>query len=301
MPIALSHHEAITLEGQAGSDDFYVTPSATVPFTVLGGDPIGASDQLHLNIGAGTVTVNPGPESDSGNLLVTGNLPISFDEIEGGTITGTPGSTVNINGTDADNDITIIGTGPNAFTASVDGGPAFSFSGITNLNVDGLAGDDDITVNIEDAGWGVALRVDGGLPTAGSDQLRVTGIDGGAADTVTWTASDEDSGSLTMFALATTITVDGIETLTYDGESDNDAVQVNGAGQFVHTPGAAFDAGRMDLKSGGVTLLGINYENLGVGNVTANGSIVSNDTLVVLEPTARTCSISASPGRRGRF
>ena len=282
LPIALSHHEAITLEGQAGSDDFYVTPSATVPFTVLGGDPIGASDQLHLNIGAGTVTVNPGPESDSGNLLVTGNLPISFDEIEGGTITGTPGSTVNINGTDADNDITIIGTGPNAFTASVDGGPAFSFSGITNLNVDGLAGDDDITVNIEDAGWGVALRVDGGLPTAGSDQLRVTGIDGGAADTVTWTASDEDSGSLTMFAGATTITVDGIETLTYDGESDNDAVQVNGAGQFVHTPGAAFDAGRMDLKSGGVTLLGINYENLGVGNVTANGSIVSNDTLVVL-------------------
>ena len=57
----------------------------------------------------------------------------------------------------------------------------------------------------------------------------------------------------------------GIEQLIYEGESSNDNLRVDAGSRFVHTPGAAVDAGRMDILTGGVTQLGINYQNLGAG------------------------------------
>ena len=76
---------------------------------------------------------------------------MSFDEIEGGTFVGPAAgaATVNINGTNADNDITVVGTATDSFTVSVDGGPAFAFNQMDILNVDGLAGDDDLDVAVD--------------------------------------------------------------------------------------------------------------------------------------------------------
>ena len=55
-----------------------------------------------------------------------------------------------IKGTNADNDITVVGTDADDFTVSVDGGPAVQYVNMAELTVDAMAGDDDI-----DGGVGV--------------------------------------------------------------------------------------------------------------------------------------------------
>jgi hypothetical protein len=68
--------EALTVNGNQGSDTFNVTPSATVPYFLDGGDPIGVLPGDHINI-AGPAVLNAGPENDEGSLSTAGNLPVS--------------------------------------------------------------------------------------------------------------------------------------------------------------------------------------------------------------------------------
>lgn len=84
---ALEGIEAVTVNGQQGSDTFNVTPSATVPIRINGGDPIGtltnsSGDTLNVVAGFAPFTFQAGPEPDSGAFIVGANQPISFDEIE---------------------------------------------------------------------------------------------------------------------------------------------------------------------------------------------------------------------------
>ena len=76
--------EALTVNGNAGSDTFNVTPSTAVTMFIDGGDPVGVKpgDLLNIIAGGGTVTFNAGPETDEGSFVVGANQPVSFDHIE---------------------------------------------------------------------------------------------------------------------------------------------------------------------------------------------------------------------------
>src|SRR5262249_54951820 len=152
----------LAVYGQAGADTFNVTPSATTAIFLDGGDPIGTLPGDHINI-AGPVTVSPGPQNDEGGLDTAGNLTVSFDHIESISVIGPPGGggvPAVINGTNGDDDITIIardqtnyptasfpGTaadGVQDFTVSVNQGLDIYFQDTAGLIVNALNGDDEV-------------------------------------------------------------------------------------------------------------------------------------------------------------
>ncbi|MEZ6114404.1 MAG: hypothetical protein R3C99_25845 [Pirellulaceae bacterium] len=59
-----------------------------------------------------------------------------------------------------------MGTGANDFTVSIDGGPAFQFTNVPNLTIDGQAGDDDIDIDVNALAIN-PLNIIGGLPSRG--------------------------------------------------------------------------------------------------------------------------------------
>ena len=190
---------------------------------------------------------------------------------------------------------------------SVNDGPEILFVNTPTVNVDGLSGDDVITVRAPAPNglpWNVTANLTGGPPSAvsghGGDTLVVeTPASVPAPQTATYTPATSDTGSLVIQPVNATINIlstaipgqgnpivggnGGIETLIYDGEGGNDllVVQGDGAGagtndRFVHTPGAAIDAGAVAVNS----LLAIAYQNLGAtGTVTLDGQAGTN-TLV---------------------
>ena len=216
---------------------------------------------------------------------------VSFDHIEGGTISGMPGTAVVITGTNADNDITVVGKGTDDFTVSVDGGPAFLFLGVPNLTIDGLAGDDDIDVAADDGNpltpaLGLtSFNIIGGLPSADADTLTVTGVDGNANDNATWSPDEVDGGDLEIAGMTggNAINVMGIERLIYDGMDANESLTIIGTiadDRFIHTPGAAADAGAVSITDIGNddATLGIEYVNLGLqGHVFIDGDVDDED------------------------
>lgn len=180
--LSLADTEALSVNGLAGDDIFNVTPG-TIPVSLDGGDPVAASDVVNLIVpaGAGTVTFNPGPLADEGSFTFSGAgfETVSYDNLEGATVNvSASGGVLVVNGTNADDDISIVGTAANSLTVSVNGGPGVSYSGVTNLTVRGLNGDDDIDVDVNDAALGVVINVDGGLPSTGGDVVTVTGVPG---------------------------------------------------------------------------------------------------------------------------
>jgi hypothetical protein len=270
-----SNESALTVRGLQGSDIFNVT-SALIPIFVVGGDPVSADpgDALNLSVGAGEqVTFSPGPEADSGSFVVAANAPVSYDEIESSSVTGAGmgnNSSVLIRGTNADNDINIVGTAANDFTVSIDGSPAVQYIGIDDLTVNGMAGDDDIDIDVNDLALDTTTVI-GDNPSEDRDTLTVTGV-AGAADNASWTPDMVDGGDFEVGALsgASAIDVQSIERVIYDGEDENEVLTVNGAAastRFVHTPGAAADAGAFAMTDIGNddAGLGIEYTNLGLG------------------------------------
>ena len=87
------------------------------------------------------------------------------------------------------------------------------------LTVNGLAGDDDIDIDVNDLNLTNGITVNGNDPSTG-DGDTVT-VRGGSA---TWTPS---SGTLAI-AGSETITVNGTEALIYDGEGGGITVTVAG-------------------------------------------------------------------------
>lgn len=274
----------LRVNGLGGSDIFNVTPSPTTAIFIDGGDPVGVlpGDQLNIDAGADNVTFNAGPESDQGAFLVGANQPVSFDNIESAAITTT--GTVTISGTNGDDDITIIGLGANSLSVSVNGGPAVVYTGLTALTVQGLAGDDDIDIDVNVPDLGVAITVDGGLPVATGDELTITGIDG-TADTPIWTPTSQDDGTFTV--AGTTITVNDVESLIYDGEADNETLTVNTPAAIDSTirvtVGSTRDAGRVAVDS----LLAVSFQNLGfTGTVAINDPDAGDADRIVYDGTA---------------
>ena len=181
------------------------------------------------------------------------------------SVTGnaTVGQTATINGTNADNDIDIVGTGTDDYTISVDGGPAVQYTNIPNLSVDGLAGDDDFDVELNALNLASFILV-GGHPHSDGDTLTVVGVPG-AADGAIWLPLGVDSGNLQVGAQTLgvdPINVQEFERVIFNGENENELLTVRGTAgddEIVHTPGATSDWGTVRVNN----LLAIEYESLG--------------------------------------
>jgi Ca2+-binding RTX toxin-like protein len=287
--------ESLHVLGLAGADTFHVTPGA-MPIFIDGGDPIGAlpGDQLNIVSGGGAVNYHAGPENDEGSIVVGGTQPISFDKIESiGPIFGSPSAT--INGTGGDDAITIIARdesyitppdpvpagldGAQDFTVQVNDGPTLLFINTPVIVVDAMGGSDEIAVQTPApnlAAWDVDISIDGGLPT-GSDTV-IFGTPG-AADTVQYTPTGADTGTLNIVNLMSLTNLVGIEHLIYDGEGGNDLFSIIGTSSddtMVHTPGSAADEGALRVNN----LLAVSYQNLGLATTVNVDGGLGTDTLV---------------------
>ena len=283
---ATAGSNSLTVDGHESSDRFNVTPSADVPIFIDGGDPIGMGDVLDLT--ADTTSVfSPGPESDAGGFVIDGLQPVSFDQIEEVEVNDPSGTDLvaTVMGTHGDDAITASGVAVGAMNVTVNRGPVVSYTGLSNLILQGKNGDDDFTVDQHITSLGVMINVDGGLPTGGSDELRVTGVDG-ANDLPMWLPDAVDGGTLQLDGQAPII-VDLVETLIYDGEGDGESLSVEDAltaiTHFVHEPGAAIDAGFVGSRGASLELLGINYEDLGNnGAVTVSAAANGGSSMTAL-------------------
>src|SRR5262249_17597315 len=260
--------EALTVNGNAGSDTFNVTPSSIVAMFIDGGDPVGGlpGDAINITTGAG-VTFNAGPGTDEGSLVVGANQPVSFDHIESVSVTGSV--LAQINGTSGPDAITVAATnalagtdGVQDFTVAVNGGPQLLFINVPSLAVFAQGGSDEVTLvtPAANAVWNVGVTIDGGPPAAASDQLVIQ-TPGPAAETAIYTPAASDGGSINLETLTSIVTFSGIEVLTYDGQNDNDTLTIVGTSGddiIVHTPGANDQAGTLQANG----LLALNYQNL---------------------------------------
>lgn len=272
--------QSVVVQGGVGSDTFNVNPTGAPAISIIGGNPIGGTPGDALNITApAAVTLNAGPTSDAGSVTV-GTDVVSYSQIEslGVTLTGAGAAgAVVVNGTNADDDITVIATGANDFTISVNAGPAVVFTDATSLTVNSLSGDDDISLSL--VGLTIPVAVSGGQPTAGSDTVVVNGTAG--ADAVTITPSAADAATVTGVGPA--ISISATEHLIYSGGGGADAMTlVTPAGNTISyfTPGADANEGSVNLRQAfGGDLLGFSYVNVdgfnGVLNLTSAGDSVN--------------------------
>ncbi|MEM6779013.1 MAG: Ig-like domain-containing protein [Planctomycetota bacterium] len=278
--------ERVWVQAGEGSDTINLTTLAggLLDYEVLGGNPIGSiGDTLNITSPSG-VTFMEGPESDSGGFVDGDGAIISYDEVELVSMIAVPAGPLVIMGTGADDDITAVGVGADDVQVTVNDGPTITYNGVTSLTLQGKDGDDDITIDVNGA-VDVEFIVDGGLPTAGSDELRVTGMVG-LDDAPVWTPTSVDGGTLALASLVLPIDVSLIEHLFYDGESDQENLSVVAAGAgdnfyFTHTPGSTVDEGFVGVRNNIGERLGINYENLGTqGTVLVDGTGVADSELI---------------------
>jgi hypothetical protein len=277
--ITYANAEALAVDGQEGSDTFNVTPSGTTEMFIDGGDPIGITgDRLVLTATSAT-DYAPGPEGDEGGFGFASTLPVSYDHIEGIAVDLATNS-LDVAGTNGDDDIKVLGTGTTSYRLTVNDSPAIVVTNSGALTVDGLHGDDEIDIDVRGLGLS-GLTVIGNNPSVAGDTLTVEGVVAGA-DNATWTPTAFDAGSFTVGAQ--TITVQTMERLVYDGEDEAENLTV----VLPATAGnlAAFELdtftfrGSVNVNRAGQPLLGIEFEDISAaGAVTINGAAGGADTL----------------------
>lgn len=308
-PLVYSDFEALAVYALAGDDTFRVTP-AGLPIFVDGGDPIGTTPGDRLTIIGGPAIFQPGPETDEGAFLVGANARVSFDHIEGFSLSD--GGTVVITGTNGDDDITVIARdasthagadGYRDFTVSVNDGLEWLFIDIPTLYIDAMAGDDDIVIRApapNGVDWGVEVYVVGGTPAA-SDTLV---FETPGTNAVTYTPTGGDTGTLRLQGLledSFIYIVDtlppipgyvsspgGIEHLIYDGQSGGDDLTVVLTDGLPDVATYAFDPitgrGSVEVNRAGSVLLPLEFQNL--STVGDPGSVTVSDPNADLDPTS---------------
>ncbi|MEX2174318.1 MAG: dockerin type I domain-containing protein, partial [Pirellulaceae bacterium] len=98
--------ESLRVFGHEGNDAFTVTPMASVPIFIDGGDPIGTIPGDSIVV-LGAVGFFAGPENDAGGFLTMG-ATVSFDHIESMIVNPNGACPFLILGTNGDDDITVI-------------------------------------------------------------------------------------------------------------------------------------------------------------------------------------------------
>jgi len=171
--------------------------------------------------------------------------------------------------------------GPGAGRVTVDDFEPIEFINKGQLVIDAGAGDDLINLNNPGAPIGLnTIFVDAGDPTSG-DTVVVSGMTA-AADAIAVTASTETGATVTG-AQADAVTLINADLLIIDGQGGGDTLSLTSGGNqrnYIHTPGAATDAGRFDINDEGTALLSVEYADLGGEGVVRVVGTGTNDTLV---------------------
>ena len=279
LPINLDNPEAITLEGQAGDDTFYIEPG-DVPFFVDGGDPIGVfGDTLNIQVPPGaTTTFAVGPENDEGGFSFDSAQPVSYDKIEAFGSINMYGNDLTVTGTGADDDIKVVGDGTDDLSVTINDGPTISYIDVGDLRIDAGYGDDDIDIDV-DALTSVQITVDGNNPSVSGDTLTVSGGD------ANFTPDVVDGGDLQITGLTPAIDLDDIERVIYDGLGAGATLTVTAFANnqtFLHTPGLSPDGGRVQIDN----LLAIEYASIGLGGSVHLDGDGNTDVNAVVNGTA---------------
>ncbi len=273
--VATANTTALTVATGLGTDTINVSGAGGTALTVLGGQTP-ASDTLHVtNTAGGTTTYTPGATNDSGTL-VNGDGTINFGGIKLVNDTATGADTLNVLGTNGTDTITAAHVGTNNL-AWVNAQAPIAFSGFGTLTLNGRFGNDSFVVSPVGLTGLTAINVTG---NAGADNtVTVNGSTG--ADPITYSPTGAGTGTVAIAGSAT-VSLTNMASLAIDGQGGNDTLTVDGTAAggdtFVHTPGAANDAGTMQVDS----LLPVSYQKLGSGgSVAVNETGGGTNTLVV--------------------
>ena len=203
LPVAYTRFESVTARGNEGNDQISVVPDANIPFFVNGGLPIGATtsnpafqgDRLKVDLdGENDLIFHAGPEGDAGTYVVGARAPVSFDEIESIDLLNVgPAGNATVNGTNGDDQVTIIGTGNGNSTVSVNNGPAVVYPNIPTFSLESIGGDDFIAIQ-SIVNWNVNITVVGGSFTSHTS-LRLTTP---GTETATFTPTDSLAGTVSL-------------------------------------------------------------------------------------------------------
>ena len=252
LPISYSAFESLTLNGLALADTFNVTPDA-VAVTVNGGAPASgpATDSLTINSATDNVTHAFDATLGSGDVIVGSHATIDYTGLEKVNINGTGSATLTIAGSINTDVLTMTGTDPHDFDLNFNGALA-SYAGIANFDLTTLAGDDQVSVTPFHGagGWDVALNLD--LGTGAADSLSLFGDS--AQQTIeylpraTTNQLQINGGTDAMPTPGTSVTIAGIESLSFDGQGGHDSVTVTGTGALTIGAGVADDAGTATLS-----------------------------------------------------
>ena len=257
--LGLDGNDALTVDENGG-----LLPAA---LTFDGGN---GSDSLTLS-GAAAVaaTYNVGPAAGSGSILHD-TQSVFFTNLE--PVTDNVAGSLVVNATNADNAISFVGN-----AISVDGFETITIANKTTVTIDGLAGNDTITVSAP-AGLTGDVTVIGG---AGTDTLVVD-----AANATVATAT----GTITGAAPANVVygTVEGIAVNAVTG------LTITGSAAYTVNPGAQADAGTVQTDTLPISYTGLTAGEAltlnggGAGAVTVNASagadavnVASNGDIIV--------------------
>ncbi len=286
----------LLLQTLGGSDLVEVNVDGTgliaVPITFDGGS---GRDTLFLtgtsSAGPTSAVYSPGPANSQGRIEhVAGGatMTVDFENLE--PVIDIVAGTLTVNGTGADNAITYT-QGPNAGPivvgqtglVSVDAFETIEFANKTTLTIDGLAGNDRITLNDGDATNPVGLTgiMARGNDAAAGDELVVNDSTPGTAIVFTPTAAD---GGTVTGAQPVPVTFTTIEHLTINGQGGNDTLVVEGSAldeQFLYTPAATPDAGSVRVSTPTGPLVPMSFLNLGADGVLILNAGGGSDQITV--------------------
>jgi len=265
---------SIFINGGISADSITVdVPTSPGTITVAGGNPI-ANDTLIINTDT-NARVTQGADSTTGLIdqLGIGAEKVNYRDVEAIQIeSANAGSTLTVLGTNASDTIAVAPTGA-ATNVWVNDGPTITANltnpNLTNLVIEARAGNDifSITPLTE-----VGVTIDGGAQTT-NDRVTVLGTT--ASDLLFVLPSASDAAIVTLDGRQP-LNLTSTEALSFDGMEDDDEIVVLGGpndNHFLHLPGIASDTGRINIndETDVVTLLGIDYRNLGDGIVGIDG------------------------------
>lgn len=201
------------LNGSVFADTFQIAPSLNSEITLDGGSPAAPAspaDRLLYTTPPGALPSVATTGTDSGTITFTGGLgEIAYTEIEEQTLQGV----LWVEGTAGDDVLSVTATGADSGMFQLNGGPAVSFSGVTQLVFQGGQGDDQLSIQNPSGGLfnpvdGIIYEGGSGGETAG-DSLEILG---GVATSVEHRFIDESSGSVLYDGNSTaTISYTGLE------------------------------------------------------------------------------------------
>ncbi|MDB5334855.1 MAG: hypothetical protein JWN70_474, partial [Planctomycetaceae bacterium] len=236
----------------------------------------GLTDVLNLDAGGRPVAI-------TANGISLAGVTLDLTALNFETVNVTNAGAVTVNGDAGDNDLVVTATSVNSATLQLDGGAAYTLTGITSLTFDAGAGDDTLTINNP---AGTVFGPTGGIFYNGQTQTTGDALfllgGGGAAFNETYTPSAVNDGVLvtTNGVVTQTVTFTGLEpvtdtaaaaTFTINGTAAADTINVvNGPGGTTQVNSNTFELVNFANKTA-VTVNGVD----GVDVITLDNTLAA--------------------------